>query len=73
MGHVRAAVDYWNIEGRFFGPRAPEVRDFMNDPSNYWLELSSINRSDGASMGIRYMLPATNSEKSLFFGIEDIE
>lgn len=51
MGHVTAAVDYWNAAGRYYGPRSPEVRNFMRDPENYWLEPSGINRSNGASMG----------------------
>jgi hypothetical protein len=73
MGHIQAAVHYWNSEGRFYGPRAPEVRSFMNDPINYWLEPSSTNRSNGASMGTRYMLPATDVEKSIFFRMNEIE
>ncbi|MBI3712339.1 MAG: hypothetical protein HY253_05160 [Burkholderiales bacterium] len=72
MGHVTAAVDYWNTTGRFFGPRAPEVRNFMNDPTNYWLEPLHINRSNGASMGKTYMKPATQIEKNQFFSIDDI-
>ena len=55
MGHVTAAVDYWNAAGRYYGPRSPEVRNFMKDPKNYWLEPSRINRSNGASMGKTYM------------------
>lgn len=73
MGHVQAAVDFWNTDGRFYGPRSPAVRDFMNDPSNYWLEPSSINRSNGASMGKTYLPPASDTEKAKFFGIDDIE
>lgn len=72
MGHVQAAVDFWNNEGRFYGPRSPEVRDFMTDPNNYWLEPSSINRSNGASMGRSYLPPATPAEQVQFFGIDDI-
>ncbi|HVW50493.1 MAG TPA: GH-E family nuclease [Trinickia sp.] len=73
MGHVQAAVDYWNTIGRYYGPRSPEVRAFMNDSSNYWLEPSSINRSNGASMGKTYLPPATPSEQTQFFGIDQIE
>jgi hypothetical protein len=66
MGHKKAAVDFWNEEGRFFGPRSARVREFMNDVDNYTLQPSSINRSEGARMlleGKRYQLPATLVEK----------
>lgn len=58
MGHVIDAVTWWNSNGRFKGPKAPEVLAFMNDADNYELELSSQNRSRGASSGIRYLPPA---------------
>ncbi|GGZ02160.1 PAAR domain-containing protein [Pseudoduganella plicata] len=73
MGHVQAAVDYWNAEGRYYGPRSPEVRQFMNDPDNYWLEPSSINRSKGALMRRTYETPATEAEVNGFFGIDDLD
>lgn len=73
MGHVQAAVDYWNAEGRFYGPRSQQVRDFMNDPDNYWLEPSSINRSKGAQMRRTYQPPATEAEANEFFGIDDLD
>ncbi|RZU38478.1 HNH/ENDO VII superfamily nuclease [Fluviicoccus keumensis] len=73
MGHIEAAVDYWNKTGRYYGPRAPEVRSFMNDPKNYVLEPSGINRSNGASMGKTYLPPATEAEKNTFFNINDID
>ena len=68
MGHIQAGVSYWNTEGRYFGPRAPEVRDFMTNPGNYELEYFSFNRSNGAKMGERYSLPATEAEKAQFIG-----
>jgi hypothetical protein len=73
MGHVQAAVDYWNAEGRYYGPRSPEVRAFMNDPDNYWLEPSWINRSKGAQMGRTYQPPASEAEANEFFGIDDLD
>lgn len=73
MGHVQAAVDYWNAEGRYYGPRSPEVRAFMNDPDNYWLEPSSINRNKGAQMGRTYQPPASEAEANEFFGIDDLD
>jgi len=73
MGHKIAAVEYWNNVGRNFGPRSPEVRAFMNDANNYWLEPSSINRSNGASMGLTYLPPATAAERAEFFSILNSE
>jgi len=73
MGHIDAAVDYWNNEGRFYGPRSPEVRSFMSNPDNYALEPSSINRSNGASMGRTYLSPATDAEKAQFFSLDGLE
>lgn len=73
MGHKQSAVDYWNTEGRYYGPRSPEVREFMNDPKNYELEPKSINRSNGAKMGTTYDSPATPEEKAGYFSIDDID
>jgi len=72
MGHVQAAVDYWNAEGRFYGPRSPEVRAFMTNPDNYELQPSSINRSEGATMP-GYRPPATETEVREYFGTDDLD
>lgn len=72
MGHIEAAVDYWNNTGRYYGARSPEVRLFMNDPNNYVLEPASINRSNGGAMGRTYLPPATESEVNKFFNINDL-
>jgi hypothetical protein len=58
MGHIEAAVTYWNRTGRYFGPKHPEVRKHMRDPAYYELQPSSVNRSNGAKMRERYMPPA---------------
>ena len=58
MSHKVDAVTWWNTTGRFFGPKAPEVRRFMLDSENYTLEPSSINRSRGAKLGEQYQPPA---------------
>ncbi len=47
MAHIKDAVTWWNEEGRNYGPKAPQVREFMKNPNNYELELDSINRSQG--------------------------
>lgn len=52
MGHYPIdAVVYWNNVGRFHGPKAPEVVDWMNDPDNYLLQPGPINQADGRIMG----------------------
>ncbi len=58
MAHRTDAVTWWNDVGRFFGPKSPEVRQFMLDPDNYALQPSSINRSAGARLGETYQPPA---------------
>jgi len=57
MGHVEDAVSWWNREGYKYGPKTPEVRDWMKDPTNYELEPSGVNRSRGAKLTERYRPP----------------
>jgi hypothetical protein len=57
MAHTTDAVTWWNTVGRFFGAKAPEVRAWMLDPTNYYLELYSLNRSAGAKLGQTYLPP----------------
>lgn len=59
MAHKTDAVKWWNETGRKFGARAPEVRQWMLNPDNYYLEYRSINRSQGAIVGKtnRYLPP----------------
>ncbi|WP_447528672.1 hypothetical protein [Vreelandella sp. TE19] len=59
MAHKVDAVTWWNDTGRFFGPKSPEVRQFMLNADNYELQLRSINRSDGARLGQTYQPPIT--------------
>jgi hypothetical protein len=56
--HVEDAVLWWNRKGYKYGPRAFEVRKWMLDPSNYYLGLLSINRSQGARLRVGYRPPA---------------
>jgi hypothetical protein len=56
-GHVIDASVWWNSNGRFKGPKAPEVRSFMTDADNYELEERSSNQSRGASSP-NYLPPA---------------
>jgi len=58
MGHIIDASVWWNSNGRFKGPKAPEVLQFMEDPDNYEFEESSQNQSRGASSP-NYLPPAT--------------
>lgn len=48
-GH-RDAVVYWNEEGKYTGAKSESVRNYMTNPDNYYLELESYNKSDGASL-----------------------
>lgn len=59
MAHKTDAVTWWNNTGRQYGAKAPEVRTWMLDSRNYYLELNSINRSQGAILGqtTRYLPP----------------
>ncbi|MGH0424550.1 hypothetical protein [Bacillus pretiosus] len=57
MAHKIDAVTWWNEVGRKYGPKSKEVRDWMRDPDNYYLEHYSKNRSEGASLGQTYLPP----------------
>ncbi|OEZ95885.1 hypothetical protein DUGA2_64320 [Duganella sp. HH101] len=58
MAHQIDAVTWWNQTGRFYGPKSPEVRQFMLDPNNYMLQLGSTNSAAGARLGETYLPPA---------------
>lgn len=57
MGHVEDAVSWWNREGRKYGAKSKEVRDWMLDSKNYRLEYFRTNRSKGAKLTEEYLLP----------------
>lgn len=63
MGHYPIdAVVYWNNVGRFHGPKAPAVVEWMHDPDNYLLQPGPINQEDGRIMGasgFTYQPPVT--------------
>jgi hypothetical protein len=58
MGHVIDSSVWWNSNGRFKGPKDPEVRQFMTDPDNYEFEESGQNQARGA-MSSNYLPPVT--------------
>lgn len=63
--HPESAVDWWNRKGYEYGPRAPEVRDWMTDPINYRFEESGYNQLRGSldsASGKRYRLPYKDDE-----------
>lgn len=66
MAHNRdmPAVTWWNKEGYKFGPRSPEVRKWMLDPKNYYLEDYRINRMEGGASKETYRAPIRNNESS---------
>jgi len=51
MAHKEDVVRWWNRKGKYYGEKAPEVRRWMENPDNYYLEHLSKNRSDGAKLG----------------------
>ncbi len=58
MAHKTDAVTWWNKTARHkYAPKSKEVREWMRDPKNYYLELFSKNRSDGAKLKQRYLPP----------------
>ena len=57
MSHKIDAVTWWNQTGRQYGAKAPEVREWMLDSSNYTLEHFRHNRSAGAKLGSTYLPP----------------
>lgn len=56
MGHIEAAVDFWNRKGIDLGPRHPEIRDFMNQADNYELQHGGYNSMMGAKSKTRYKI-----------------
>lgn len=58
MGHhPKSAVEYWNTEGKYHGPKSDDVRNWMKNSDNYELQYYSRNRSEGASLGMTYDPP----------------
>ena len=55
MAHKVDAVSYWNETGRYYGAKSPEVREFMLNPDNYYLEHYHINRSKGGALKETYL------------------
>lgn len=58
MSHIHDAVIWWNRLGRLYGPKSPQVRNWMLNPNNYYLEHYSYNRSAGARIRETYLPPA---------------
>ncbi len=57
MSHKKDAVEWWNETGYKSGPKSKEVREFMLDTDNYYLEHYSHNRSSGAKLQQTYRPP----------------
>jgi len=55
-------VAWWNSIGRYTGAKSSEVRSFMLDPKNYYLEHYSINRSQGATIKEIYLPPEVKGQ-----------
>ena len=54
MAHKEDAVKWWNKNRVRFAEKAPEVRKWMLDPDNYYIEHYHRNRSEGAKIGKKY-------------------
>ena len=52
-----AMLSWWNKVGRKYGAKSKEVREFMLDPDNYYLEYYKINRSQGGKLKETYLPP----------------
>lgn len=57
MSHKKDAVTWWNKTGRKYGSKSKEVREWMLNSKNYYLDHRSINRSAGAKLGEKYKIP----------------
>ncbi|GFZ34460.1 hypothetical protein CSC2_49860 [Clostridium zeae] len=57
MSHKTDAVTWWNEVGKNYGAKSPEVRKWMLDSNNYYLDHYSINRSQGAKLKQNYLPP----------------
>jgi RHS repeat-associated protein len=49
MAHLEDASSWWNRLGYKYGPKAPEVREWMLDPENYELQYGNFNSKLGAA------------------------
>ncbi|MGB2536743.1 GH-E family nuclease [Hafnia paralvei] len=54
IAHKTDAVIWWNQTGRALGAKSEEVRKWMLDSNNYYLDHFSINRSAGAKLRLVY-------------------
>ncbi|EFB30395.1 hypothetical protein HMPREF0971_03313 [Segatella oris F0302] len=59
MSHKRDAVDWWNnvANKRGYKPKGEEVRKWMKNPNNYYLEHRTYNRSAGGKIKQTYNEP----------------
>ena len=57
MGHKIDAVHWWNTEGRKYGAKSKEVREWMLNSDNYELQYYRANRSKGAQIKEIYKEP----------------
>ena len=57
MSHLTDAVTWWNGTGKYFGAKAPIVRQWMLEAENYILEYFGYNRSAGAKIRRTYEPP----------------
>lgn len=56
MSHKTDAVSWWNSTGRYFGAKAPEVRNWMLKSDNYVLDYFRY-KSAGGKLTETYLPP----------------
>ena len=57
MAHIVDAVTWWNEIGRDYGALSPDVRRWMLESKNYYLEYYRVNRVEGGMSLERYLAP----------------
>lgn len=66
-GHKDAVIE-WNDNLYQYGARSKEVRDYMKEPSNYYIETEYANKRDGANIRQTYRDPAKKKKNELLGG-----
>lgn len=62
-GNHKDAVTKWNDELKYTSSKSGEVREYMKNPDNYYVEHESYNKSDGAKLRQKYDDPVLSNDK----------
>jgi RHS repeat-associated protein len=66
-GHKDAVLE-WNDNLYQYGAKSKEVRDYMKEPANYYIETESANKRDGANIRQSYREPGKKKKDELLNG-----